>query len=219
MGVAGRVECIGLSLELLGELRRIASETDWQFVVRPSCEFLPRGASRSCQRLVIVLAQLSDEDEAECSRLLALPGRLWEMAQLAPVLLLGSGDWSEMAWRNGVADFITMPTAPREVLRRLERVAGRTCELIAIWGRFQPACAPLDRLTRRERHILERLSDGWWVKKIAAELGTSPHTVRNQRAVILEKLEVDSEAEMFAILHASRWFHALRKFMSPAGPC
>lgn len=213
--MAVRVECIGLSLELTGDLRQLASETDWQFVTRPGCDHLPRPTAGSWQRLVIVLAHLPEENEAERAQLLALPRQLWHASQLAPVILLGSGDLAELAWRNGVADYVTLPTTAQEVLLRLERVERRAMELLAIWGKFQPACGPLDRLTPRERHVLERLSDGWWVKKIAAELGTSPHTVRNQRAAVLEKLEVESEAEMFGILHAARWFHALRKFMSP----
>ena len=56
---------------------------------------------------------------------------------------------------------------------------------------------------------MERLADGWWIKRIAQTLGTSPHTVRNQRAMLLQKLQLESEKEMMRLVIGNRWFEAM----------
>jgi DNA-binding CsgD family transcriptional regulator len=61
-------------------------------------------------------------------------------------------------------------------------------------------------LTARERLILERLTDGVWVKRIAAELGTSPHTVRNQRAALLAKFQLPSLDRLLRLAWMARNF-------------
>lgn len=50
-------------------------------------------------------------------------------------------------------------------------------------------------LTPRELQIIKRMRDGLSVKQIAADLGTSPRTVENQRTRIYAKLGVKSAAQ------------------------
>ncbi len=54
------------------------------------------------------------------------------------------------------------------------------------------------QLTRREEEILERLSQGFCNKEIAARLGTSVETIRTHVRHIYEKLHVHSRTEAAA---------------------
>ena len=61
----------------------------------------------------------------------------------------------------------------------------------------------LERLTPREREVLEFLAEGLSDKEIAQRLGVSPDTARNHMVSILGKLGVDSrlQALVFALRH------------------
>jgi len=212
--VLGRVECIGLPMGLGRELRRLGGTDGFQFVSFSRCQDYPLAPARGGQVLALVLGNLNQADMEENRALLQLPRRLWEAGRLAPVLVMGDESMAEAAWRAGVTDYLPLATSPQGVLQRLLATSRRLALLYPLWRDFQHGGRQLDRLTPRERYILERLADGWWIKKIAAELGTSPNTVRNQRTTILEKLQVHNEAEMLGFVHAARWFHALRTFLA-----
>ena len=215
--MAGRVECIGLPMGLARELRRLGGADCFQFVSFSGCQDYPLSPARGGQALTMVLGSLDQADSAENLALLQLPRSLWLAGRLAPVILLGDSPMADAAWRAGVTDYVPLPAAPQEILQRLLATSKRLTLLYPLWRDLHRACGQLDRLTARERHILERLADGWWIKKIAGELGTSPNTVRNQRTGILEKLQVVSEAEMLGFVHAARWFHAVRTFLAREG--
>jgi DNA-binding CsgD family transcriptional regulator len=57
---------------------------------------------------------------------------------------------------------------------------------------------PLQRLTRREREILDLVAEGKTSREIAAVLVVSPHTVRKHIEHILEKLEVPTRSAAVA---------------------
>ena len=57
----------------------------------------------------------------------------------------------------------------------------------------------LDRLTTREREVLDRLAAGHRAKKVAEEFVVSVATVRSQIRSILAKLEVGSQLEAVAL--------------------
>ena len=56
-----------------------------------------------------------------------------------------------------------------------------------------------ERLTQREREILEFISAGHQNREIAAQLGISARTVEVHKARIMAKLECDSLAELIRI--------------------
>ncbi|NMO90358.1 LuxR C-terminal-related transcriptional regulator [Actinomycetospora sp. TBRC 11914] len=65
------------------------------------------------------------------------------------------------------------------------------------------SAAVLDRLTHRERQVLERLAEGYRAAAIAEEFVVSLTTVRSQIRAVLGKLGVGSQLEAVALLHAS----------------
>ncbi len=85
------------------------------------------------------------------------------------------------------------PEEARRILRHLRR------------RREQDAAARqrVERLTRRETEILQRMADGLTPERIALELGISRHTLRTHFQNVLFKLKVHSKHE--ALVHAIRY--------------
>ena len=118
--------------------------------------------------------------------------------EIPVIFLTGHGDIPSAvrAIRAGASHFLQKPVqAPvlvdciREAIRedrerRLERTQSEV---------IQRRC---ERLTTREREILDLLVRGKSPKQIAMELGTSSDTVRKQRASILHKTEADSVVDL-----------------------
>lgn len=63
-------------------------------------------------------------------------------------------------------------------------------------GRAEAADDPLDRLTRREKEVLQLVAEGKSNKEVAALLGISPNTVAVHRANLMETLGVRGTAEL-----------------------
>ena len=80
---------------------------------------------------------------------------------------------------------------------------GRRADLVAEHHAAQSARSDLDRrwnrLTPRERQVLDHLADGKRVADVAREFVVSPATVRTQVRSILAKLEVGSQLEAVAL--------------------
>jgi DNA-binding NarL/FixJ family response regulator len=66
-----------------------------------------------------------------------------------------------------------------------------------------PTVDPLERLSSRERQVLQMLAEGHAVADIATRLSLSPKTVETYRARMMEKLEIRDFATLvkFAIQH------------------
>jgi DNA-binding NarL/FixJ family response regulator len=66
-----------------------------------------------------------------------------------------------------------------------------------------PSVDPLERLSSRERQVLQMLAEGHAIADIATRLSLSPKTVETYRARMMEKLEIRDFATLvkFAIQH------------------
>jgi FixJ family two-component response regulator len=58
----------------------------------------------------------------------------------------------------------------------------------------------IERLTPREREVLELVVAGKMNKQIAAQLGTAEQTVKQHRGRVMRKLQVDSVAELVRLV-------------------
>ena len=100
------------------------------------------------------------------------------------------------ALKGGAVDFIQKPFNYREVLTVIENAFRRDAELRdrqALRGRIAERLATL---TERERGVLQRVIEGKPNKVIAAELDISVKTVEAHRSRVMEKMSVDSVAEL-----------------------
>jgi FixJ family two-component response regulator len=121
----------------------------------------------------------------------------------APVLVIsGRGDIPTAidAIRNGALDFIEKPFDPATVAMRVR-------DAIDAWANLNRGNSILtwdfpghDRLTARERDVLERIARGASNKEAGRELGISPRTVEVHRARIMEKLVAKNAADLMRIV-------------------
>ncbi|MBV1698717.1 MAG: response regulator [Hyphomicrobiales bacterium] len=121
----------------------------------------------------------------------------------APILILsGQGDIPTAidAIRNGALDFIEKPFDPANVATRMRDAIDAWANLNrgdSILARNFPG---LERLTVRERDVLERIARGASNKEAGRELGISPRTVEVHRARIMEKLSAKNAADLMRIV-------------------
>jgi FixJ family two-component response regulator len=138
---------------------------------------------------------------------LELQRRLVSAGEHIPIIFVsGYGDIPTCveAMKAGAVDFLEKPV-DGDLL--LELVRGALED-----GSKRPDQGPsraeietrVERLSIREREIMGLLCDGKSMKKIAIELGITVQTVSKHRAHILEKMKVDSDAELVRILMTDR---------------
>ena len=114
------------------------------------------------------------------------------------------------AIKGGAVDFIQKPFDYREALAIVRRALERDAQEQDRRARREQLAGRLAALTERERVVLQRVIEGKANKVIAAELEISVKTVEAHRAKVMEKMGVDSVAELvqriigFSLMEAPR---------------
>lgn len=62
-----------------------------------------------------------------------------------------------------------------------------------------------EKITEREKEILQHMINGWDAKRICSALDLSVLTVRKHIANIYEKLHVNSKAQVISLAHKNKW--------------
>jgi two-component system response regulator FixJ len=100
------------------------------------------------------------------------------------------------ALKDGAIDFIQKPFSDQSLLERIRQAIDldrRTRQMRVECTKF---AALLADLTPREREVMDLVIAGKPNKIIAADLGISPKTVEIHRGRVMEKIQVDSVAEL-----------------------
>ena len=122
---------------------------------------------------------------------------------LPVVAMSACGDLASVvrAMKLGAVDFIAKPASEEELLAAVDRALASAAATAVSRNPAAAATARLDRLTSREREVLQGLLDGHSNKEIARGLGLSPRTVEMHRASMKTQLGVKSlaEAVQFAV--------------------
>lgn len=119
------------------------------------------------------------------------------------VMISGHGDipMAVQAVQAGAVDFLEKPFRDQELLDAIQRAIELDRRTRQTSSTTQDLTARLDRLTGRQRQIMDLLVSGKPCKVISHELGISPKTVDYHRGCILETMGSDSIVELAHCLH------------------
>jgi PAS domain S-box-containing protein len=164
-------------------------------------------ARRERPDVVIMDIDMPEMDGLEATRVLAA-----EFPQLRVIALSMYADRQYVGemLRAGATGYLLKDCAGDDLARAIRAVDGdltflspAIAELVVaeLLNRPRAADATLAVLTRREQQVLALLAQGQAPKEIALELGLNPKTIYTFRTSIMQKLAIDSDAELvkFAI--------------------
>ena len=128
------------------------------------------------------------------------------------VFLTGDGDipMTVRAMKSGAVDFLSKPCRDAELLGAIEQALAKDAQLREERAEQKALAARLAALTPREHEVMLGVVAGQLNKQIAADLGTVEKTIKVHRARVMEKLRVNSVADLVRL--------AERAGVRPRGP-
>lgn len=120
---------------------------------------------------------------------------LKERGVFVPIIFLtGHGDipMSVRAMKAGAVDFLTKPVNAPDLLRAVRQGLDRSAEQ----RELRVFADRLTRLTPREREVIGHVVTGQLNKQIAADLGTGEQNIKIHRSRAMQKLGIESLAEL-----------------------
>jgi RNA polymerase sigma factor (sigma-70 family) len=130
---------------------------------------------------------------------LELQNRLVELGSILPIVFVtGHSDipTTVRAIKAGAEDFLTKPIPSEQMIAAIERAMTRYDLARRQRAEINSFLALVATLTPRERQVFYLMVRGMINKKIADELGTTERTVKAHRHEVMEKMQVDSLAEL-----------------------
>ena len=149
-----------------------------------------------------------DENEPGCILLdVQIPGlsgpelqvRLNELGSTLPVVFLtGHADTptTVRTMKAGAEDFLTKPVESEQLLAAIERALARHATARTARNRLDDMRKLMAALTPREKQVFGLIVRGRLNKQIAHELGTTERTIKAHRQQVMEKMKVQSLAEL-----------------------
>jgi len=121
------------------------------------------------------------------------------------VMLTGEGNIAIAvdAMRTGASDFIEKPARFEQLEHSIGAAMDRLNHVVATDKRSEEAKARIAKLKPRERDVMLGLVEGHPNKIIAHRLGLSIRTVELYRAALMDRLDVDSVADVLKLAFAA----------------
>ena len=131
-----------------------------------------------------------------------LQRRLRELGSTLPIVFLtGFADvrTTVSAIKAGAEDFLTKPVSSEDLLAAVERALARHQAGRSQRDRLDAVRALIAMLTPREREVFELVIRGKTNKQVANVLGATERTIKAHRHRVMEKLQVQSLAELVSL--------------------
>lgn len=118
------------------------------------------------------------------------------------IIITGHGDiqMAVRAVQAGAADFIEKPFRDQLLLDAIHRAITRDAEQRGVASRRSEIEQRLQRLTPREREVLERVMQGARNKVIAFDLNISQSTVEAHRSKVMEKMQAKTLSDLMRMV-------------------
>jgi FixJ family two-component response regulator len=133
---------------------------------------------------------------------LQLQDELAKLSRSWPIVFMtGHGDipTTVRAIKAGAEDFLSKPVSKETLLRAIERALVHYAAIKQSQDELNSLRSLISTLTPREAEVFALMVRGKLNKQIAHQLGTSERTVKAHRHMVMQKLRVQSFAEVVSI--------------------
>jgi FixJ family two-component response regulator len=114
------------------------------------------------------------------------------------IFITGHGDipTTVKAMQAGAVDFLPKPVRDTDLFRAIKQALARAVHDRAQLDEAKDIQSRVEKLTPRELEVMSLVVKGWLNKQIAFELGIVEKTIKVHRARVMDKMQVDSVAEL-----------------------
>jgi len=197
-----------------GPLTKMVYVIDDDAAVRRGIERLLRVSGYDCRLFESAKEYLENRPEPTSPVCMLLDIRMPEISgtelqqllkgtenEIPIVFVTGHGDIPTCvkALKAGAVSFLSKPFDEHELLRSVKEALNLSARDSDHIGRRTEAQKRYDVLTRREREVLKGVIDGLLNKQIASAMGISEKTVKVHRGRVMQKMGVDSVADLVRI--------------------
>jgi FixJ family two-component response regulator len=174
-------------------LLRLIRSVGWQGEAFASAQEFLEGAAFSGTGCVILDVRMPGMTGPELRDRMAA-----QNISLPVIFLTGHGDvpTGVDAMKKGAVDFLQKPADDAVLLQAIQQAVERHAAAQTHRQELDRIQARLQRLTPREREVLEYIIGGYLNKQIAAELNITERTVKFHRIFVMQKMGVPSVAEL-----------------------
>jgi FixJ family two-component response regulator len=156
-------------------------------------DHLPNESESGCILLDVRIPGLSGPE---------LQGRLSEIGSILPIVFLtGYADvqTTVRAIKAGAEDVLIKPVSSEELLGAVERALAHHQVARSQRGKLDVVLAHVAQLTPRERQVFDLVIRGNTNKQVGNVLGATERTIKAHRHRVMEKLQVQSLAELVSL--------------------
>ncbi len=193
----GRIHVVDDDASFRSAIERRLKLAGYQVATYPSAQQLldspPDESEPGCILLDVRIPGLSGPE---------LQSRLNELGSTLPIVFLtGYADTptTVRTIKAGAEDFLTKPVDSEQLLGAIERALARYSNVRGRRQKLDEMRMLVAALTPRERQVFGLVVRGKLNKQIAHELGTTERTIKAHRHQVMEKMKVQSLAELVTL--------------------